>query len=145
LNFTFTSSGAVLAGDTCAAAGVIVEDGSYPFTTIGKSANNPCDPGTAPTVWYKYTPLVDGTVNANLCGSSYDTVLTVFRGPACPLACSNVVALNDNSCELQSAVSFTGFSGVAYLLAVSGSDEGDFGPGELNLSFAPLSWPVTRA
>ncbi len=138
-NFTFTPSGDVLAGDTCAAAGVLVEDGSYPFNTTGKSANNPCDLGGSPTVWYKFTPLVDGTVYADLCGSGYDTFLTVFRGPSCPLACNNVVSFNDNSCGPQSAVSFTGFSGVAYLIAVSGANAGAFGPGVLNLSFAPFS------
>jgi hypothetical protein len=120
-------------GDTCEDAIPIFASGSYPFDTTFASPNDPC--AAVPALWYVVTPIIDGTVTVDLCGSSFDTYLTVFQGPDCPIACSGVVAENNNSdCGVQSSLSFEADGGQTYFIVVSGSFPTDFGPGVLNIT-----------
>jgi hypothetical protein len=130
LDFLFVPD--VPPGDTCEDAVVITSSGSYPFDTTFASPNDPCAP--IPTVWFAVTPTIDGTIEADLCGSSFNTYLTVFQGPACPIGCENIFAENNDSCGQQSAVSFPATAGQTYYLVVSGASESDFGPGVLNIN-----------
>jgi hypothetical protein len=73
-------------GDVCANATVIP---SIPYvdagTTVGYADNyiTPCySGGSSPDVVYRFTPTVDMTLDVSLCGSSYNTVLSIWRG--CP-------------------------------------------------------------
>lgn len=79
---------------------------------------------TAPGVWYSFV----GTghqVTASLCGSSYDTKISVFTGTCDAPVC---VTGNDDFCSLQSEVSFCANSGLTYYILVHGfsSSAGDF-------------------
>jgi hypothetical protein len=127
------------AGNTCATAGVITTNGSYPFNTAGSGADDPCFFGGPPTVWYRFTAPSNGTVNADLCGSSFDTYLTAWAGPTCPAGCEGFVAIDNNSCGLASAVSFAVTAGTTYHFAVSGNQSVDFGAGVFNFQFIPAA------
>src|SRR5262245_51031601 len=49
----------------------------------GGTCNVPLS-GNTHSVWYKYTPAASGWLAVDTFGSSYDTVLEVFSGPASP-------------------------------------------------------------
>jgi hypothetical protein len=76
-------------------------------------------------VWYKYKPVTSTTAAFNLCGSSYDTVVTVFTG-ACgaltQVACNDDNASGNNACGggLASGVSSAVVANTTYLIRVSG-------------------------
>src|SRR5690606_8387711 len=71
----------------------------------------------AADVFYKYTAgAANQYVTASLCGSSYDTAIRVFTD--CTLA--NEVAFNDDSCGLQSEVTFLAEANTTYLIMVEG-------------------------
>lgn len=77
--------------------------------------------GTAPAKWYSFTST--GTsVTVSLCGSGYDTKVGVFTGTCGNLTC---VAGNDDSCGLQSEVTFASTVGTQYLVIVTGFGTGN--------------------
>jgi hypothetical protein len=135
---------AVEAGDTCATAGVIAESGSYNFDTTGASGDDPCGVNI-PTVWYKFTAPEDGFLGMYLCGSTFDTFLSVFSGISCPESCSGVVQGSEDFCGAQSAVRISVTVGMTYYFAVSGSRPSDFGPGIMRFSYAPARPGLTCA
>lgn len=95
--------------------------GAFSGSTIGAGNDGAADCGqsaAAPDVWYRYTPGETCTQRIELCGSSYDTVLSVHTG--CPGTAANQLACNDDSCGLSSMVEFLGEAGHAYLIRVSG-------------------------
>jgi hypothetical protein len=80
-----------------------------------------CGNATSPSEWYVFA----GTgqfVTASLCGSAYDTQISVVTG-ACggPYTC---VAYNDDFCGLQSQVGFSSVLGTTYYIRVSGYSTG---------------------
>jgi hypothetical protein len=126
---------AITAGDTCATAGVITHNGLYGFDNTGASADHPCS-GGSPTVWYRFTAPSGGTLDLNTCGTSYDTVLTVFPDGACPPACGNAVLNNDDFCGWQSGGVLAVTGGATYRIALRGFNAAT-GPGVLSLHFTP--------
>lgn len=72
----------------------------------------------SPDVWYRYVPEASGAATAALCGSVYDTVLSVHTGV--PARESNEITCNDDSCGLQSQVTWDAAAGQVYWLRVSG-------------------------
>ncbi len=71
----------------------------------------------SPDEWYSYTGTGDPQiVTVSLCGSSFDTILTVYED--CTLA--NEIVSNDDSCGLQSEVSFYADGTSTYYIAVDG-------------------------
>src|SRR5690606_27329071 len=135
---------AVEAGDTCATAGVLEENGTYYFDTTGASGDDPCGVNI-PTVWYKFTAPEDGFLGMYLCGSTFDTFLSVFSGISCPESCSGVVQGSEDFCGAQSAVRISVTVGMTYYFAVSGSRPSDFGPGIMRFSYAPARPGLTCA
>nr|MCH9661290.1 T9SS type A sorting domain-containing protein [Bacteroidota bacterium] len=117
------STGPVLTEDECGGAipvacdDVVVGDTSDNTDTGGNSA--------APDEWYSFTgtgsPQV---VTVSLCdgGTGYDSRLTVYD--ACD---GNEVATNDDSCGLQSELSFFSDGTSTYYIAVEGFGAGDVG------------------
>ncbi|MCB0571620.1 MAG: HYR domain-containing protein [Phaeodactylibacter sp.] len=85
---------------------------------------------TAPGVWYYFTSPTSGSTTVSLCGSSYDTKISVFSGSCGSLVC---VGGNDDFCSLQSQLSFSATAGTTYYVLVHGfgSSNGAF---SLNLS-----------
>jgi Secretion system C-terminal sorting domain len=76
-----------------------------------------CGNATAPSEWYVFT----GTgqyVTASLCGSAYDTQMSVVTG-----TCGGTytcIGFNDDFCGLQSQVGFASITGTTYYIRVSG-------------------------
>ncbi len=86
--------------------------------------NSNCGASSAPGVWF--TAIGRGTaMTAALCGSTYDTKISVFEGECGTLTC---VTSNDDDCGLQSGVAWDGADGVTYSILVHGwsSRSGDF-------------------
>jgi hypothetical protein len=88
-------------------------------------------------MWYEFAAPSNGTVQANTCGSSFDTYLAVFEGPDCPEVCETPLTENDDACDRQSVVEFPVTVGTIYRIVLSGYDEDNFGPGIMNFAFVP--------
>ena len=76
--------------------------------------------GIGKTVWYRYVPAVDTTVTASTSGSSFDTVLQVWRGTAIDgltaITCSDDAAESGGPSQVQ----FSAVVGQTYYLQVGG-------------------------
>ncbi len=86
-----------------------------PATT---AADDPYCVGQGPTVWYAWTAPADMRVEANTCGSTYDTTLSAYTGAPGALT---QLACNDDSGGVQSRIRFDVSAGVQYLLMVGSS------------------------
>lgn len=116
-------------GETCGEAAPIMPGIQYSGSTASAENDGSADcgaTGESKDVWYAYVPSEDGTMTASLCGSSYDTVLSVHT--ACPGSSANQLACNDDSCSRQSEVTLAVEAGVLYYLRIGGwqTEEGDF-------------------
>lgn len=80
---------------------------------------------SAPGVWYKLPGNTGQLVTASLCGSAYDTKLSVYEG-----SCGNLICVggNDDACGFQSEIQFASTSGTDYYILVHGfgSSVGNF-------------------
>ncbi|NOT00700.1 MAG: hypothetical protein HOP29_08740 [Phycisphaerales bacterium] len=136
------------ANDTCDDAIVLPGTGTY----IGSNVNSSTDGGALGCgtlngnvgggrndVFFRATPLANGTVSVDLCGSGFDTMLSVHTG--CPTTPVNQITCNDDcgaSCGLDSCTTFAGTAGTNYYIRVAGFG-GNSGSITLNLDgpFAP--------
>ncbi len=118
--------------DTCQYA-TVVTNNSYTGTTIAASGSGDgpaaCNTQAFPDgVWFKYTAPRTGPLVLSTCGSSFDTVLTVFNNGNCNLTAGNITACNDDapagsSCgsgTLQSNITLNVNTGEQYLIRLSG-------------------------
>jgi hypothetical protein len=139
-NYTISVTGAPFrpANDMCPGTTIV----SLPYSDTGNTASAvhdyavACIETTSPDVVYNFTPAACETVIVSLCGSTYDAVLDVRTGGACPGALS--VGCNDDSdCDnvptSQSTVSFASAAGVTYYFIVSGFN-GFAGPFVINVT-----------
>jgi hypothetical protein len=97
--------------------------------------NHAGEPGGA-SIWYRWTAPADGDAVVSTCESSFDTLLAVYTGDS--LASLAHLASNNDSCGLQSEVSFAATEGVTYRIAVDG-DGGATGVVSLALRLAPAN------
>jgi hypothetical protein len=74
--------------------------------------------GSSPDVWYVYRPATNGTLTVSLCGSAFDTVLSVHTD--CPGDADNEVACNDDYCDQQSQVTLEVSAGTLYRIRIAG-------------------------
>ncbi len=125
----------------CISATVIGEVSNLPFSTVYASASgyNPgCAGLTDPIdLWYVYSPVSDGNVEIDLCGSSFNTRLAVWDGCG-----GTVLYCNDNSdnCDAGSQQSYINgavTAGNTYYIQIGGRDA-ITGDGFLSLSFTPV-------
>ena len=135
-----------ITNDECAAATAIAGQGSFPYTNVGSSTSAEGQTETicyqfgssavVNDVWFLWTADATGTGIIDLCGADHDTKLAVYpsSGSSCP-AGGSVLACNDDSCGLQSAVQVAVTAGVDYIVQV-GSYPGSasFGSGNINVS-----------
>ncbi len=84
------------------------------------------------SVWYRWTAPSAGTATFTTCGSDFDTVLAAYTGNA--VNSLTPLASNDDSCGLQSSVSFAVTAGVTYRIAVDGYDNAR---GAVTLNWSP--------
>ncbi len=110
-------------GETCATAVAIT---TLPFCDTGTTANHindypvPCNTGSAaPDVVYSITPPVTSVLSFSLCGSAYNTALTIWRG--CPSAGGVLICCSDNVCGDDACCSgVTLLANVQYFVVVDG-------------------------
>ncbi|MHC5110446.1 MAG: c-type cytochrome [Planctomycetota bacterium] len=114
--------------DDCVSAQSIcpgVYDQALIASTNDGSASCDTTPGTQDH-WFKYTPLTDGVLTIDTCGSDLDSVLSVHT--SCSELPQDELACNDDSCNVQSALSLPVTGGTEYLIRVAGAggDSGDY-------------------
>lgn len=107
------------ANDVCAGAIAIAN----PSTTTGNTASACLTPETTTCQAYSsngmwYSVVGDGQqYTASLCGSSYDTWVSVYSGTCGAMTC---IVQNDDFCGLQSQVSWCTTVGTTYYILVNG-------------------------
>ncbi|MBI5059950.1 hypothetical protein HZB60_09270 [candidate division KSB1 bacterium] len=113
---------------------------AFPYTDYGSTAcatdnymANTHDDGRE--VIYQFSLPSCSRITASLCGSTYDTYLSAREGVNCP---GTTFYGNDNSCGLQSELSFVRHSGT-YWLAVGGTNDEAFGNYVLNVQATSLN------
>jgi hypothetical protein len=130
------------ANDNCADRIAIGEVCQFPFNTIGAVTDGPahveCEDGFADQfvnqdIWYNYTPSCDGDVTVSLCGSALDTKLAVYDGCSCELSDANLIDCEDDTCGLQSEITFPAIAGNCYKIRVGGFGAA-VGSGQLTIS-----------
>jgi hypothetical protein len=107
------------ANDNCANAEQVGNVTNQPFDTTNATFDGPGSCMDSPNIWYCYTATCSGSVTVSLCGSSYDTMLAVYKGCSCDPLGTNI-ACNDDYCGLQSIVTFAATEGNTYLIEVGG-------------------------
>ncbi len=91
------------------------------------------------SVWWSWTAPVDCTVTLDTSGSSYDTLLGVYKGNS--VSSLTVIAANDDYTNVTSRVVFGAKGGVTYHIQVDGFN-GATGTIQLNLATAAPVYPV---
>ena len=109
--------------DACSTATDIFGPGLFPGDTVGATTDGSTACAMAGAdVWYNWTATETGCVVVSFCGANggsanFDTVLSVYDGAACIGA---LVACNDDSCGVQSEVTFPAVAGNVYKIQVGG-------------------------
>jgi hypothetical protein len=127
--------------DTCAGAAPVSE-GSYTFSNCGAGTESSTPMCASPSVvaqrdlWYTLTPIASGTYSINTCGSTFDTVMSVYSG--CPTGGGVVLACNDDyggGCAnpLNAGVQVNLTAGVPCTIRVGAFNSNDTGPFNLNI------------
>lgn len=70
-------------------------------------------------IWFIYIAQGTGNVTADTCGSGFDTTIEAFDGSG---GCGNLLSLgcNDDTCALQSSITFSCTPGTVYYIRVGG-------------------------
>ncbi|MBI2432635.1 MAG: S8 family serine peptidase, partial [Candidatus Hydrogenedentes bacterium] len=105
--------------DDCSSPDVLLPGGSVSANTVlaTNSFTGLCATNDGKDVFYSFTPLVSDTYTFSLCGSSFDTTLSVLSNNCGSPA---MIACNDDFCGLQSQVSTALTWGNTYLIRVAG-------------------------
>jgi hypothetical protein len=111
--------------DICAGAIPVEANEVYFGSTIGATGTSEsgCSYNDSVDVWYSFRPESNVSAEISLCGSTFDTTLTVYDGcKGSRLAC------NDDYCDLQSQVALDLPARHTYLIRIAGYDEetGDY-------------------
>lgn len=119
--------------------------GTISATTLGATLE-PGEPShgedSGASIWYTWTAPVTARVAFETCGSTFDTLLSVYTGDA--LSALRRVAQNDDGCRLASRVPVDARAGVTYRIAVAGF-EGEQGDLTLTWLRRPANDEVERA
>jgi hypothetical protein len=119
--------------DNCENAEVLTNDGTE-FTNEGATDDGPSECGLLGSdIWYTYQADFDGMVTIDTCGSSYDTAIAAYFGCGCPVDPEDLQACNDDTCGLQSSITFPVANGQCYLIQVGGF-AGAQGSGVINVT-----------
>ncbi|MBK7641441.1 MAG: hypothetical protein IPJ19_00080 [Planctomycetes bacterium] len=113
-------------GDSCATPDVISGNGTFAFdnslATTGAEGQTEalCNffatTGVTNDVWFRWTAPSTGNALMSLCGgASMDSKIAAYAGSSCPTA-GTALACNDDTCALQSQISFSVTGGSSYML-----------------------------
>ncbi len=107
--------------DDCANAESIGNVTNLAFDTSDATFDGPGHCMTSPNIWYVYTASCTGDVTVSLIGSSYDTMLSVYKGGTCYPTSANLIECNDDfGSAYQSQVTFAAIAGNQYLIEIGG-------------------------
>jgi hypothetical protein len=125
--------------DSCEDAELIVPGITYYGSTLTATSAEifGCD-SNSNSVWYRYTPIESGSMNVSLCGSFFDTTLSVYN--SCPYLADSLLICMDDSCGTQSDVTVNVMGMREYWIRVGGRSlrKGEY---QLNLSGPPTFGP----
>ncbi len=113
--------------DACGGALPIACGGTVTGNTTGNNTDaTPCNSFSSPGVWYTISSPTAANITLSLCGSSYDTWISVYSG-SCPSGFT-CVGQNDDFCGLQSQFTFSATAFTTYYILVNGfsSNSGAF-------------------
>lgn len=110
----------IIVNDECTGA-IPVGYGVVNGSTVGATTSAqawPCASGGT-DLWYVFTSPATASTSVSLCGSGFDTALEVLDGS---LGCGSLtsIACNDDSCSLQSVITFSASAGGVYYIRVGG-------------------------
>ncbi len=108
---------AEIQGDFCQNAIPLTESTSYNGNSTGATgtSTSSCSLKDTKDVWHRFIPSQSGNYTISLCGSSFDTTLSVYD------ACGGMeLACNDDLCSVQSEVVVSLTAGYTYLVRVAG-------------------------
>ncbi|UCE48301.1 MAG: hypothetical protein JSW47_22215, partial [Phycisphaerales bacterium] len=128
--------------DNCANARSIRDVVNLPFDTTGATFDGPGLCMISPNIWFCHTATCTGEVTVSLLGSSFDTMLAVYRkGCDCNLTQNDLIACNDDfGGSFQSKIVFDAVAGNRYLIEVGGYAS-ETGRGVLSVSCEPAVSP----
>jgi hypothetical protein len=129
----------------CPLAAELTGPGQFAGTTEGAWQLGSADCGYStwsPARIVRLLPDEGGSWLASLCGSGYDTVLSVHTD--CPPTAANQLACNDDACGLASEVAFDAQAGTPVYLRISGYN-GDQGAFQLQLEAPAAPAPANDA
>ena len=119
-NFIEAQSMSPPSNNNCQNAMRIGEVVNQAFNTSYATSDGPGHCTRSPNIWYRYTASRTCNVTVSLCGSSYDTALTIYRGSECYPQQHNMIGCNDDACGRQSEITFPATTGNEYLIEVGG-------------------------
>ncbi|TKJ36437.1 MAG: hypothetical protein CEE38_11510 [Planctomycetes bacterium B3_Pla] len=121
-------------GDTCTEAIPVGDVTELPFDTTGARFGGRGLCMVSPNIWFCYTAPCTGDVTVSLAGSSYDTMLAVYKGCECFPTSNDFIACNDDfGTTFQSQITFPAIAGEKYLIEVGGYAS-EVGKGFLTIS-----------
>jgi len=139
VSLTFELLPPLPANDTCPNATIITDSGNFAwdntYALLDGSAS--CQVNSGRDVWFQFWPSRPGTVTADTCGTTLNTVLSAYA------SCGGTqLACNDNAnvtgCTFQSRVSDVPVSpGRPVLLRIAANTLSGAGGGNLNVTFTP--------
>ncbi|MBX3359416.1 MAG: hypothetical protein KF745_13435 [Phycisphaeraceae bacterium] len=114
---------AMAQSDACGGATAAVPGQTYTGTTVGATRDGAAQcsgSSSSPDVWYSFTNTQSEPrlLVVSLCGSSYDTYLSIHTG--CPGTVENQIACNDDSCGTRSVTQATVDPGITVVIRVGG-------------------------
>jgi hypothetical protein len=105
----------------------------YAFGTSGVSSD----------VWYSWTSNATGLATVSTCaGGPIDTKIAAYPGGGCPTN-GTALACNDDTCGLQSEISFNAVAGTTYMLQIGTFPNAASGSGSFDVSVAGPAEPGT--
>ena len=148
-----TLAGAQTGSDSCTTPDALAGQGSFGFNNgvastglEGQSEIN-CyafgSSGVDNDVWFSWTADATGSATVSTCNSSFDTKIAAYPGGGCPTVGSSL-ACNDDTCGLQSEITFNAVAGTTYTLQIgtfSAATAG--GAGNFDISIAGPAQPGT--
>ena len=128
--------------DNCNRAQAVGDVTNLSFNTSSARFDGPGHCMISPNCWYCYTATCTGEVTVSLLGSSYDTMLAVYRSCGCYPAAADLIECNDDAAgSHQSQITFSATDGEQYLIEVGGYGF-QKGRGILNISCEPETPPT---
>ena len=92
------------------------------FDTTHATIDGP-DDNMGPNIWFCYTAKQTCSVTVSLCGSDFDTKLSIYEGCGTFPNWENSIDYNDDFCGRQSLVTFEAIKDHDYLIEVGGYDD----------------------